>query len=520
MSNKISDYLVYTLIIFVIVFSIGLRIYSLPRDGQSYYRDFSSHFHDMKIHYESNTFPHLGARFEMGALYGNSEPRVPGGFFYLHFLLCYKLANGNLFIARIYNLISMLIPVLIFLYWAFKRFSLKIFACLSSIVLMNMYYFNTNMIFYNPYITLSFSFLFFIMFCEYVSSENSFLPAMLIFPILALMGHAHFAVYYGIVPTVIVYLIIRYKKTKKNILALGIGVFLSFLTYLPYLVYEIRNNFYNLHKMLGKASGNLDKGIIYPQVHSLLMFPTNEFSTIYGNTFNHIVEFYLKNPLMYFAVMMLILSIIFVLLSFIFTSIKYFSNKEYKFDNVYNNNCNKSAVIVREAFFLFILYFPVTVIFTNLANGVPGLFRYQYGAFALSFAPIIYFLYYIDTNNKSRILNLIVIFFILNTFNMGFNNIVYTKHYRDPYRWNYYIDVVNAISKDADKKSFTLEFVNCYDNKDWFSDMGYAFNRTGYWNETKNSNLIYYISNSKYYSNMNIPIIFSNNIYIVSKEIK
>lgn len=128
MFNINKKYLVYILIISIVTFSIGLRIYSFPRDGQNYYRDFSSHFHDMKIHYESNTFPHLGARFEMGDLNDNSQPRVPEGFFYLHFLICYKLANGNLFIARIYNLISMLIPVLLFLYWVFKRFSLKIFA--------------------------------------------------------------------------------------------------------------------------------------------------------------------------------------------------------------------------------------------------------------------------------------------------------------------------------------------------------------------------------------------------------
>lgn len=259
-----NKYLVYILIISVLIFSLGLRIYSLSRDGQIYYRDFSSHFYDMKIHYENNYLPHLGARFEMGALFDNSEPRVPGGFFYLHFLICYKLANGNLFAARIYNLITMLIPVLLFLYWVFKRFSLKIFAVIFSLVMMNIYYFSTNMIFYNPNITLAFCFLFFMMFCEYASSDNSFLPAMLIFPILALMGQAHFAVYYGIVPTMIVYLIIRYKKTLKNIIPLSISVFLSFLTYLPYLVYEIRNNFDNLHKMLNKASGNINETIIYP----------------------------------------------------------------------------------------------------------------------------------------------------------------------------------------------------------------------------------------------------------------
>ena len=76
-----NKYLVYFLIVFTIIFALLLRIYLLPKEGQIYYRDFSSHFHDMKIHYESNTIPHLGARFEMGSLHDNSKPRVPGGFF-------------------------------------------------------------------------------------------------------------------------------------------------------------------------------------------------------------------------------------------------------------------------------------------------------------------------------------------------------------------------------------------------------------------------------------------------------
>lgn len=251
------------------------------------------------------------------------------------------------------------------------------------------------------------------------------------------------------------------------------------------------------------------------------MFPTNEFSTVYGgNNLSSIIEFYIKNPLMYFAILMLILSIIFAALSFIFTSIKYFRNKEYRFFNVYNNMNDKNMIIAKEAFLLFILYFPVTIIFTNLTHGVPGLFRYQYGAFALSFAPIIYLLYYLDNNKRNAVFNFIIIFFIVNTFNMGFNNIIYTKYYREPYKWEYYTDVVNAISKDADEKKFTLKFVNFSENEDWFLDMGAAFNKTGSWNEVKNSDIIYYISNTKNYSNMNMPIIFSNSIYVVYKEYK
>ncbi len=51
MINKINNYLVYILIIFIIIFSIGLRIYPLPREGQSYYIDFSSHYYFLILLY-------------------------------------------------------------------------------------------------------------------------------------------------------------------------------------------------------------------------------------------------------------------------------------------------------------------------------------------------------------------------------------------------------------------------------------------------------------------------------------
>lgn len=514
--KKIILHTSYLLVIITFISALCLRIYALGKDGSDYYRDFSSHFYDMKIHYENNTFPVLGARFEMSSLNDKSSPRVPGGFFYAHFLICYKLAGGNLFVARIYNLISMLIPNLIFLFWVFKKFSITIGAVISSMVLTNVYYFNTNMIFYNPNITLSLSFLFLTMFGEYTSQKNSFFPAVFIFPILALMGQAHFAVYYGIVPTVIIYLIIRYKNTKKNIAAFMLGLFLSFLTYLPYLTYEVRNNFENVRKMINMSSSPVNKLIQFPQVHSLFIFPTNEFSVAYwANNFNKIISFYINdNPYKYFSIIMLVISILFVISAFIFTSIKYFKNKEWKI----NYNANESKIIIDEFFLLFILYFPVTIITTILGRGVSGQLRYHYGAFALSFVPIIYFLYYIQMKNKNITQLAVTIFFILNTFAMSFNIMTYYKRYKEPYMWSYYIDTVETIAKDADMKPFTLKFGKITGDTRWFLDMGEAFNKTGLWNEVDNSNLIYHVQNSQNHTNINLPIIISNNIYIVYRE--
>ena len=86
---------------------------------------------------------------------------------------------------------------------------------------------------------------------------------MMFFPCLALMGQAHFAVYYGIVPTVIAYLILRYKITLKNIKYILIGIFLSLLTYLPYLIAEIKNGFLNTNKMLNFSSTSDKDKVIF-----------------------------------------------------------------------------------------------------------------------------------------------------------------------------------------------------------------------------------------------------------------
>ena len=103
---------------------------------------------------------------------------------------------------------------------------------------------------------------------------------MFIFPLEALMAQGHIAVFFSIVPTTIIYLIIRYKRTLKYIKAHLIGVFIAFLTYLPYLISEIKNGFFNTNLMLNMQSSSNFKGL--PQVYSVLIFPTNELSVLYG----------------------------------------------------------------------------------------------------------------------------------------------------------------------------------------------------------------------------------------------
>ena len=65
--------------------------------------------------------------------------------------------------------------------------------------------------FWNPNITLVFSFMFFIFLFEYIGSENKNiikLSAVMIFPILAIMAQGHFVVFFSMIPTIIIYLII------------------------------------------------------------------------------------------------------------------------------------------------------------------------------------------------------------------------------------------------------------------------------------------------------------------------
>ena len=125
---------------------------------------------------------------------------------------------------------------------------------IASLILCNVYMVLAISDFLNQHITLIFSFLLFILLFEYIDTaeENDKrkniikLSAVFIFPILAIMAQGHFFTFFSMIPTVIVYLIIKYKRTLKYILYWSLGVFISFLEYLPYLISEIQSNFSNL----------------------------------------------------------------------------------------------------------------------------------------------------------------------------------------------------------------------------------------------------------------------------------
>lgn len=132
--------------------------------------------------------PTVVARFKMGTLTEEVAPRVQGGFFYLHYLICYKLANENIELARVFNFITIFFLAVIFLLWVYKIFGMSIMSILSVLTLFNIYFVYTNNIFYNPNITLSLSFLLIPLLGEYIIGNKPYIPAMMFFPLLALMG--------------------------------------------------------------------------------------------------------------------------------------------------------------------------------------------------------------------------------------------------------------------------------------------------------------------------------------------
>ena len=521
MNIKTNNKIFFSLIILAIVIlvsTIGLRVIVFDKIGINIV-DFSQHFYEMKLHYETNTIPTRGSKFEMSSILDNTRPRVPGGLFYLYYMLCYKLGGEDIETSRIINLIAMMIPICIFLFWVYRRFGIIIFLILSSLTIMNGYYTYTNMIFFNPNLTLALSFLFVPIFAEYVAKQKSPYAAIMIFPLLALMGQGHFAVYYGLVPTVLIYMILRFQHTKKNIIALSISVFLAFLTYLPYLVYELRTNFENIQKAIeySKTSGLETTMIPFPQIHSLFMFPTNEMSVQYNaNKLDLILNFWRNdNPFSFFAFPTMIVSIILTFSILIFVLIRYFKKKQFKYNT--NNESDNNISVLKELMTLYILYVPTTILATILGGGISGQFRYHYSIFALSFIPWIYFLYHMIRNKREKVIFSCLIFAIFSTISMFATNYIYYENYQKINLWKNYRDAASSLGNDANGREFSFTDGNSISMED-----GMAYNNIGYWNiKEKGIGIIYnieYKGNNKLDNKYtNGVLIYSNDYYIIHR---
>ena len=433
--------------IFIIILSIIVNIYTslsiIPY--RSTVDDFQ-HFYDMHRWYKKQIIPYTGTRFKISDTYKDefTTPRVPGGLYYITYTLFYKIANENLYIAKIINYIFSLSIILIFLFWFFKRFGLVMTAFMSVLVLCNGYLIRALTNFWNPNLTLIFSFIFFIFLFEYICGDNELktkLSAVFIFPALAIMAQAHFSVFFSVVPTIIIYLIIKYKKTFKYLPYWSIGVFISFLLYLPYLVYEIKNNFYNTYSILmEKSSMNY---IAFPKYQAFILFPTNEISALFIKKLDSIIDFWFSNPPLIFGFVLLLLSLIFSAICLIGSFYIIFNNLKKKLP------LNNKESALRDMFLILLLSMIVSTLLFIIAPPSSGSFHYLYGIFSISYSYILLFiLKYKDIIiNKKNILCILLIFFSLNTFAMSLT----IKRYIHKYEKTNSINMNNQINDYINK---------------------------------------------------------------------
>ncbi|WP_300367519.1 hypothetical protein [Brachyspira sp.] len=428
---KLNKYTIIpiTLLLFSIIVNFFLDLYIIPNRYISI--DQVQHFYDMKKWYESGKLPTTSSRFIASKIIDEeyTTPRVPGGAYYIFYTIFYKLSGENLLIARTLNLIFNLTILYIFIFWIYKRFGLFITGFISPLILCNGYVVLSSTDFWNPSLSLIFSFLLFIFLFEYIDDYNENdtrknivrISSILIFPILAIIAQGHFFAFFSIIPTVIVYLIIRYKRTFKYIMYWILGVFISFLEYLPYLRSEIQSNFSNL-KMAFLVKDGFTKFPL-PQIHSIAIFPTNEISFFYGSKFASIVNFWFNlYPIGILGVLFLIITLILSFVSII-RGLHFLFNKKYK--AVSNNER-----ILIEMLIIFFMLIPLTILL-NLFSGQFAKIHYMYTFFALSYVPILLLLVQktdiIKFNNKWFYLSSILIF--VNIFVLALQLYTYIKYY-------------------------------------------------------------------------------------------
>lgn len=119
--------------------TIFIHFYAFNRTA--IYIDPIYHLYDMKQYYETKTIPVVGNRL-MNPQYvtdNTTYARIPGGFYYILYLLCYTLGGASIVGARIIYIILCALILILFLFWIYKRFSLYICAILSALILTNGY---------------------------------------------------------------------------------------------------------------------------------------------------------------------------------------------------------------------------------------------------------------------------------------------------------------------------------------------------------------------------------------------
>lgn len=456
--NKNLNKILIVLIIFSIILSVFSSFYFQKYAFLS--NDNEQHFYDMRTGYDNGIIPHTGARLvTSGKIIDKNAVKVPGAGFYARFIALYSIANGNYYIARIFDVSLYLIVLFIFLIWSYFKFGLTALSVLTAFISVNCIFFEAVTSFTNPNPVVMFSFLFVIFFAEYLRDEKfSKIFASLLFPILAIMGQFHFAVYYGIVPTLIIYLIIKFNYSKKYLSYLALGVFLSFLLYLPYLIVEIQNGFENSLRMI-----NLSKEYTvpfykrFPQIYAQIIFPT---FTLNKFDIKTILNFW--NAVSPFMIIIILISHIIVITSFVISFIYAVLNK-----NIFEKIKFKNDNLIKELLFFYFLYIPVAVACPILLKGKGGGYVYHFSMFAMSFFTILLFVNYLFYK-RPKLFNYFIIFLFIHIFAVSWH--YYKQTYKSSLigkKQKLTYDIVKHIGNDTNGERFKLYSRDIFNYSSW-----------------------------------------------------
>lgn len=461
MKLSLRNIILFSLFAVSVILSFYIQFYTFPK--RLIHNDQVIAYYDMLKHYESGRLPVTGPRFiGTTAIAGyDNTARLPGGAFYSIMVLFYKLGNLNLDNARAINMAFSIFIILIFLYWIYKKLGFFVFVISYIFIFFNGYILKATTDFWNPSLVLILSFITYILFYEYIGNKNENikkLSAIFLFPFLAIMGQSHFATFFSFTSTLIVYLIIRFKYTKKYLLFWGIGVFISFLLYLPYLISEIQNGFQNTIMILNTREGL--RNLPFPQIYAVLFYPTNEMSTYFGSRLNSIIYFWFSKPPYIYGFIFLILSIFFSAFCFIRAIVLLIKKK-------FVDDIERNLV---EMFFILLLSIPVTIVSFIVFKSKSGTFWYLYSLFSFSFTPIFLFFYRIKNKiNNIKYLSVISLLLLLNIFAMSGELIRYVNLYEYSRDYNVLKDVAEFIKEDAKDKKVRVTYL--YDPKDTYNDI-------------------------------------------------
>ena len=107
----------------VVSFISTIFIHFYAFNKTAIYIDPIYHLYDIKQYYETKTIPVVGNRLTnpLDVRDNNTYARIPGGFYYILYLLCYTLGGASIAGARIIYIILCALILILFLFWIYKR---------------------------------------------------------------------------------------------------------------------------------------------------------------------------------------------------------------------------------------------------------------------------------------------------------------------------------------------------------------------------------------------------------------